>query len=196
MRTATGGWVDYFINIFMQPNINRTLRFRLHEFYNSQGYYSAAIQGARRHDGSWFVSRPTEHFLTDFPSPEDFYHLDRFYTVDLQAWPSHHSGFNGQIWLLVGSHNFSGAEQIAAFVRYTSFATLVGEPTGGLAGGWGGAYLPLPNTGLIIRFDFTLATNYLGQNFDEFSTQPYYFNFRGMDALETTLTIIENRRSQ
>jgi len=102
------------------------------------------------------------------------------------------SPFNGEIWMLIGPHMYSGSQTIATLVYESGFATMVGETTGGMAVATrpSSNFFALPNTGIVIRYDHALITDSRGRPL-EYGTDPHYFNRPGMDALETVLALIE-----
>ena len=98
--------------------------------------------------------------------------------------------------MLVDEWVFSGDQWIAAAYKNLGFATLVGETTGGMLGGFmhegegGGTYnMMLPNSGFIVRFDNTLMLDSTGRPV-EYGTEPHFFNRPGLDALGTVLEMI------
>ena len=97
-----------------------------------------------------------------------------------------------KFWLLISSDVYSGADSFADVCKKTGFATVVGERTGG--GGTNGLwpmYIVLPNSGLLIKFDFMYGLTDDGYCTDEFGTAPDIYNLPGKDALETCLEEIK-----
>ena len=97
-----------------------------------------------------------------------------------------------KFWLLISSDVYSGADRFADVCKKTGFATVVGERTGG--GGTNGLwpmYIVLPNSGLLIKFDFMYGLTDDGYCTDEFGTAPDIYNLPGKDALETCLEEIQ-----
>ena len=97
-----------------------------------------------------------------------------------------------KFWLLISSDVYSGADSFADVCKKTGFATVVGERTGG--GGTNGLwpmYIVLPNSGLLIKFDFMYGLTDDGYCTDEFGTAPDIYNLPGKDALETCLEEIQ-----
>ena len=105
--------------------------------------------------------------------------------------------FNGEIWLLTDERTASAAEKVAALLKYSGTATLVGEPTFGIMGtdvSSTSVHFSLPNTGIIVRIDVAYYTDPYGRPLQGYGIQPHYHNRPGMDALETVLAMIEERR--
>jgi hypothetical protein len=104
------------------------------------------------------------------------------------------SPFQGKIWMLIDESGASAVQIVADFYRHNGFATFVGEPTRGMMPShWGSLLFPLPNTGLIIRYDPAFVINPRTNRPLEEGTEPHYFNRPGLDALETTLELIRER---
>jgi len=106
--------------------------------------------------------------------------------------------FDGQVWILVNERTGSGAEAVTAMLKYNNIAVVVGEATAGI---FGTTYdnpiiaVSLPNTGILVYFYTGYFTDMQGHPFEGFGIQPHYFNLPNMDALETVLTIINERRN-
>ena len=195
IRGNQGGWPYLFEEIVIEPLIRNNLTAQFHIFYkngehNRRFLETLAISAAsfdeytlsRLFDGS-----NASEYLFD-----DLMMLDNrlTYTRTIRAVRPRAS-FNGKIWMLIDDGVLSGSQWVASFVKETGFATLVGETTGGVAAfPWSSNYFSLPNTGIVIRFDYTYAVTLDGMPLEE-GTQPHYFNRPGMDALETVLAMIE-----
>ena len=93
-----------------------------------------------------------------------------------------------KFWLLVNGGSYSAADRFADVCKKTGFAKLVGERTGGAGtNGIYPVYIVLPNSGLLIKFDFMYGLTEDGYCTDEFGTAPDIYNLPGKDALETCL---------
>lgn len=122
----------------------------------------------------------------------DYYFSERVLSHSLTG----RVNFNGKIWFLIDGATRQGGQQIASFYENLGFATFVGETTGGGFGSpsvWGSNFFVLPNTGFVVRYNPTLIIDSRGRPL-ELGTKPHFFNFPGMDALETVLELI-NRGS-
>jgi len=98
--------------------------------------------------------------------------------------------FEGKIWILTSRRSDSAVESVAIFARETGFATLVGRPTAGIMHAMT-AYLLLPNSGILVRYDFGYMTDSYGRSFEELGVPPHFFNHPEMNALQTALALIE-----
>lgn len=97
--------------------------------------------------------------------------------------------FCGRIWLLTSKNNFSASETFARFCKVTGFATLVGRSTSGSGDGGSPLFFPLPNSGIMVRFDADYVLNPDGTNQFESGTEPDY-SVEG-DPLNECLRIIK-----
>jgi len=117
---------------------------------------------------------------------------NHFHFTQERMWtPRPRFPFDGKIWLLTSEENTEASAAFAYHVKYTEFATLVGEaPAGGFTSTVM-THFNLPNTGIIVRWNVDYLTDAYGRSLEEFSVQPHYSNRPGMDALETVLAMIE-----
>ncbi|UTC67192.1 MULTISPECIES: S41 family peptidase [unclassified Treponema] len=98
-----------------------------------------------------------------------------------------------KFWLLVSSDSYSAADRFTDICKKTGFATVVGDRTGGAGvNGYYPSFIVLPNSGLLIKFDFMYGLTEDGYCTDEFGTAPDIYNLPGKDALETCLETIKN----
>ena len=97
-----------------------------------------------------------------------------------------------KFWLLVSSDSYSAADRFTDVCKKIGFATVVGKRTGGAGvNGYYPVYIVLPNSGLLIKFDFMYGLTEDGYCADEFGTAPDIYNLPGKDALETCLETIK-----
>ena len=102
-----------------------------------------------------------------------------------------------KFWILISRKTYSASDELADTCKRIGFATLVGENTGGSGGGihWP-MHIVLPNSGLLIMFDFMYSLNPDGSCHDETGTAPDIYNLPGKDALETCLEEIRKLESR
>lgn len=67
--------------------------------------------------------------------------------------------FTGKFWLLVGPRVYSASEMFTVFAKYTGFATIVGERTGGDGISMQPLVRALPNTGICLKYTAMLGLN-------------------------------------
>ena len=133
-------------------------------------------------------------------NPEDFYNLSYMINFSIPEREMVERQFHGDLYVIIGPGSSSGADAFARFIRATGFATLVGEPTGGIGGGAeaiGGSvadYVALPNSRLIFRLDLMYSINERGFWNEEVGTMPDIPTMAGRTALQTALYVIGQRR--
>ena len=110
------------------------------------------------------------------------------HTANTGGLPTH--PFAGNIWLLTNEESRSAAALFARHAKYMDFATLVGEPTGGLYTLGPRTFFSLPATGIVVTWDIDYLVDQYGRALEEFPTTPHHFNRPGLDALETVLMLI------
>lgn len=82
--------------------------------------------------------------------------------------------FTGKFWLLVGPRVYSASEMFTVFAKYTGFATIVGERTGGDGISMQPLVRALPNTGICLKYTAMLGLNPDGTANSEVGTTPDY----------------------
>jgi len=130
---------------------------------------------------------------SDFEDFEEFDYLVRTSSTVNPSWrPALRNVFDGQVWLLVDSVSASASEHVTALYIREEIAIVVGETTRGVPGnpGLGRIYFSLPNTGVIVRYEPGYIVDITGRSLTE-GIPPHFQNRPGLDALETTLALIQ-----
>lgn len=97
-----------------------------------------------------------------------------FYKINtLKINPNQEVNFKGKIYLLVDGEVSSSAEKFAAFAKDTSFATLVGETTGGGMSFEEIPMISMPYGGFVINYSREMAMNSDGSINMETKTTPH-----------------------
>jgi len=196
LRGNPGGFTRYFIELFMAPNIPYDIVIPGIYTLFMGGDESMEWLGAQFEDDYYFAGIHPNKMPFDasrFPYINQHDALSFRYIL---ASPVHVAAtgdvmFDGQIWILVDGRSASAVEYAALYAMNADFATVVGAPTRGVTGGGHAGFFPLPNTGLVVRYDFGYFIDSYGRAIDEFGVIPHYLNLPGMDALHTVLTLIE-----
>ena len=215
LRTNTGGSSNYFFDLFISTNIlsRQTVEgfaFFTHgdytdEFLNARqsgliGRIVCPISRLRTIDDDLLtVSEIISRYDLSGFNMSDMNRMDYGFPVVLEigANPgilSSQMKINSKIWLLISEYSMSAAHIVTWVVKEIGFATLVGQTTGGYWGGYR-SYSALPNTGILFQFDMFYLTDRYGYPL-EAGIKPDYFNYEGMDALETVLALINNGKSK
>lgn len=112
------------------------------------------------------------------------------FAVDKSDFRQAADPYPGKIYLLTGNKVYSAAENFAMMCKNTSFATLVGENTGGDGGMADPLLAALPHSGLIIRFSAFYGLNRDGSGNEAAGTRPDILISDGQDALQLCKEII------
>jgi hypothetical protein len=208
IRGNPGGNTSVFDEM-IRPIMNSTLSLQFHHFFKGgeyNVYFYSLLDNFPRISGYVYgapfcISRVTNLFLqryTPYYVLEDLSDFSHRGIGRRMVQPVHHTfeawhwPFSGRIWMLVDENVTSAANQVAAFYKYSRFATLVGETTRGISGSpatESSNYFVLPNTGIIVRYDPAYVTTAFGRPL-EMGIEPHHFNRPGLCALETVLEII------
>ncbi|MCL2235364.1 MAG: S41 family peptidase [Defluviitaleaceae bacterium] len=198
LRGNGGGFTRYFVQLFMAPIIPYDLEM--------PGIYTLVMGGAQNMpwletyllDAHLFGRYHEKNSLADelhrFPYLIDAEKFDYIVTISNNFRSTGQNLFNGEVWILIDQNSASAAEYASLYSMATGFATVVGEPTRGITGGGMVAFVTLPNTGIIVRYDFGYFIDSEGRSIDEFGVMPHHFNQPGMDALQTTLHLILDKQ--
>ena len=205
LRGNRGGYAGNFLQNIMAPLIDEPASLLYYIFFKGgehnlmfDDFYYRDLQWQSAHGLRGFLDADTPLLSVNdiFPSlihanADDFADLSYGFKRELTVTPSaNRRAFDGKIWILIDGRSISAAEISAALAKESGFATLVGTPTGGMFGGYTAAFIGLPNTGAIIRYDYGYVTDLHGRSIEELGVAPDIYNRSGMDALETVLALI------
>jgi len=205
LRGNRGGNAANFMHQVMAPLIDEPASFFYYVFLKQgehalmfdEFYYLDAKWQAENglanlyRDGPRFSVRSMIHTLP-YANPDDFRYLEIGFMREITVMPSRNpADFRGKVWVLIDGGSLSATEISAALAGQSGFATLVGSPTAGIFGGYTAAFVSLPNTGMIIRYDYGYVTDLEGRSLEEFGVMSHVSNRPGMDALATVLALID-----
>jgi len=204
LRGNRGGYAGNFTYNIMAPLIDKPASLFYYVFFKG-GDHNLMFDDFYYRDLKWQAANGLRGFLgADAPvsvgdilpaltnaNADDFAGLDYGFKRELKVEPSAARWkFNGRIWILIDGRSISAAEISALLAKESGFATIVGTPTGGMFGGYTAAFVGLPNTGAIVRYDYGYVTDLRGRSIEELGVAPDIYNRPGMDALETVLALI------
>ena len=203
LRGNTGGSASNFMQHIMAPLIDEPASLFYYVFFKG-GSHALMFDGIYYRDAKWQAANglilhtdaprfPVSDILPYLPhaNAADFARLSYGFKREVIVNPSASRWeFDGKIWILIDGRTFSASEISALLAKESGFATLVGAPTGGIFGGYTAAFIGLPNTGVIIRYDYGYVTDLQGRSLEEFGVEPHIRNRPGMNALETVLALI------
>lgn len=189
-----GGGMSYFNDLVVAPLITKPITvstYMLIKGGENNREFLQIDEGLKK--GTW---KP----IVDLPllpklNIDDLKQIDYFMQKDYTVKPlSKQQKYNGKIWLLVSSKNYSSSEYAAMFSQQSGFATLVGENTGGDGIGVDPAYIILPNSGLVVQYSPVYGITQDGKCSEEFGTMPDILSQNGESPLDTCLNAINSKR--
>jgi C-terminal processing protease CtpA/Prc len=170
IRDNGGGYESYWTYNFVEPLTNKNLSVDYITAFKDSEYIKPFMESSLILD---FKLKPVSELPDNNKFPKELKKdFSKFVINNKTVSPEYPVNFKGKIYLLVNEGTFSAAESFASFSKATKWATLVGTPTGGDGVGQGPIYASLPNTGLVIRFPYTLGLNPDGTANEETHSQP------------------------
>ena len=176
----------------ISPNINKEINIIFYGLYNENKYTDIYLDMFFKNYKPEKINRHEVPYIENCSTVKN----DKAYRLEeiIQAHPI--SGYkpceDKKFWLLVDSGVYSEADRFTYICKKIGFATVVGTNTGGSGtNGKSPMYIVLPNSGLLIKFDFMYGLTDDGYCTDEFGTAPDIYNLPGKDALETCLEEIK-----
>nr|WP_315316121.1 S41 family peptidase [Treponema denticola] len=182
-----GGHSDNYEAI-ISPNINKDINVISYGLYNENKYTNTYLDMFFKNYKPEKINRHEVPYIENCSTVKN----DKAYRLEeiIQARPI--NGYkpceDKKFWLLVSSDSYSGADRFADVCKKTGFATVIGTNTGGAGtNGESPMYIVLPNSGLLIKFDFMYGLTEDGYCTDETGTAPDIYNLPGKSALGTCL---------
>jgi hypothetical protein len=204
LRGNRGGNAYNFIEYILSPLVKRPVSFNYYVFFKGGGH-AEFFDDIYVRDAEWQIKHGIDEIFRDGPrfpavdklstlpraNSDDFIGIDYGFLREIAVTPSSNPWpFDGKVWVLIDGLSISAAEISAAVAAESDNVTLVGSPTAGIFGGYTAAFVCLPNTGIIIRYDYGYVTDLQGRSIEEFGIAPHVYNRSGMDALQTVLALI------
>lgn len=186
-----GGGHSENYEAIISPNINKEINIISYGLYNENKYTDIYLDMFFKKYKSEKINRHEVPYIENCSTVKN----DKAYRLEeiIQARPI--NGYkpceDKKFWLLVDSGVYSEADRFTYICKKIGFATVVGTNTGGSGtNGKSPRYIVLPNSGLLIKFDFMYGLNEDGYCTDEFGTAPDIYNLPGKSALGTCLETI------
>jgi hypothetical protein len=203
LRGNQGGSANNFLRYIIAPLIDEPASLYYYVFFKG-GEHVLQFDDIYHRDVQWQFDNgltlhadaarfPVSDILSSLPgaNADDFASLRYGFKRELTVRPAANRwAFDGRLWILIDGGSYSAAEISAALAKESGVATVVGAPTFGSFGGYTAAFIGLPNTGVIIRYDYGYVTDLQGRSLEEFGVIPHIYNRPGMDALATALAVI------
>ena len=188
-----GGGHSENYEAIISPNINKEINIISYGLYNENKYTDIYLDMFFKNYKSEKINRHEVPYIENCSTVKN----DKAYRLEeiIQARPI--NGYkpceDKKFWLLVDSGVYSEADRFAYVCKKIGFATVVGTNTGGSGtNGKSPRYIVLPNSGLLIKFDFMYGLTEDGYCTDETGTAPDIYNLPGKSALGTCLETIKN----
>ena len=184
-----GGGYTCNYEAIISPNIKKDMNIVSYGLYSENKYTNPYLEMFFKDYRD--ITKIEKHEITNIENCGTVKN-DKAYKLEDVIEPQSINGYkpceDKKFWLLISSDVYSGADRFADVCKKTGFAAVVGERTcgGGTNGLWP-MYIVLPNSGLLIKFDFMYGLTDDGYCTDEFGTAPDIYNLPGKDALETCL---------
>lgn len=204
LRENRGGF-DLFSRMIVAPLIAEPIEYRFHKFLSSNFYDKEAVyeavnvglevvgispQAVEIFESSEFITNRQMSNINYSDANQLGYAAEIFFEI-LPSLESRE--FKGEIWVLVDEWTGSAAEIAVIISQSSGFATVVGTNTAGVMPS-ASEIIILPNTGINVRFDFGYFTDDLGNSWEEFGIAPDYINRPGLNAFETVLELIYEKK--
>ena len=185
-----GGHSENYEQI-ISPNINKEINIISYGLYNENKYTDIYLDMFFKNYKSEKINLHEVPYIENCGTVKN----DKAYRLEeiIQARPI--NGYkpceDKKFWLLVDSGVYSEADRFTYVCKKIGFATVVGTNTGGAGtNGKSPMYIALPNSGLLIKFDFMYGLTEDGYCTDETGTAPDIYNLPGKSALGTCLETI------
>ena len=183
-----GGGYTCNYEAIISPNIKQDMTMVSYGLYNENKYTDIYLDMFFKNYKSEKINRHEVPYIENCSTVKN----DKAYRLEeiIEAHPimGYQPCEGKKFWLLVDSGAYSEADRFAYVCKKIGFATVVGTNTGGSGtNGKSPMYIVLPNSGLLIKFDFMYGLTDDGYCTDEFGTAPDIYNLPGKDALETCL---------
>ena len=178
-----GGGHSENYEAIISPNIKKDINIISYGLYNENKYTNAYLDMFFKKYKSEKINRHEVPYIENCSTVKN----DKAYRLEviIQARPI--NGYKP----CVDSGVYSEADRFTYICKKIGFATVVGTNTGGSGtNGRSPMYIVLPNSGLLIKFDFMYGLNEDGYCTDETGTAPDIYNLPGKSALGTCLETI------
>ena len=174
IRGGGGGNTHYYQDLLIKPFLYDTIT-----YYEKVGMKKSFVQSLSNRLCSYLQDdiSTLETGVVNvkiIAPPEGFNKEDwRFFELTRRIIPSGSYGFTGRIIILTDEYSVSAKDNFVFTMQKNKLATIVGQPSGGMGSRYIGA-MPfiLPETGIILRFDFGLSMNAHGMPDFIFGNEP------------------------
>jgi len=163
IRGIGSGFRDYFVPMILSPLLHEPMTARFYAFHADEGFANSVSDAYRAwygHSGTVDKNVVAQGF--DYDLPEN---VALGFPVDIAVQPLGDVNFEGRVWLLTDSDNFSGPNfMYLQMARDAGFAIVYKENPGSI--GWETSSTILPHSGLALRFNPLFFTDAQGRSLE------------------------------
>ncbi|MCH4886726.1 hypothetical protein EZV73_04060 [Acidaminobacter sp. JC074] len=190
IRNNSGGSSDYARLNIIEPLSTKSYEYENYILYKENDYTRDFISSKLDSSNSQPISSMDMENFTEI-NLDDITKLSHIVPINHQYKPIS-EGFMGNIYVLVGPNNYSASEEFIDFCKVTDFATLIGHNTGGDGIGFDPILVPLPHTGILVKYSTHYGISSNGRNSEEFGTTPDVLLDQSENAYEYIMNKIQN----
>lgn len=193
IRENSGGSDQYWENFIVPELVQEALASQRYYLFKQNDDKSIAsyVETCYEESDIYSISSLPELESLNPEVKEQFSH----YVIDETVnEPNGNGGFAGNVYVLTSDKVYSASENFVMFCKNTGLATLVGTNTGGDGGAVDPVLVPLPHSGLILRYSMFYGLNADGSGNEAYGTKPDVLVEKGKDALEGCLEYIKNNK--
>jgi len=164
IRGNGSGFGDYFIPLVLAPFLHETMNTWFYAFHTEDPFprrVSAAYRAWYGLGEAVIKDILIQGFSNDLPEVLTF-----GFPIDVTVQPTGDATFEGRVWLLTDSDNFSGPNLAYLQMARDAGFTIVYEENPESVG-WASSFIPLTYSGLSVRFNPLYFTDETGQSFEE-----------------------------
>jgi len=190
LRNTTGGSSEYAQTNIIEPLATKAYEYEHYILFKENEYTQPFITSKLNTEDIVLLSTFDLSNFTNI-NFDDLAKLSHIAPFRHQFTPSS-EGYKGNIYVLVGANNYSASEEFIDFCKLTEFATLVGHETGGHGIGFDPILLPLPHTGIVLRYSTHYGISANGENCEEFGTTPHILLDQSENAYDYIMKKLKN----
>jgi len=159
IRGLSNGFRGYFLPLILEPNLQSPVSTRFYAFHANEDFANNVSSRYR----DWYgATKPTSATGFGFNLPEV---VTLGFPVDVAATPTAGMDFDGRIWLLTDSANFTGPNFAYLQKARDAGFTIVYEESENITN-WDTSFFRLPHSGISVRFNPLYFTDAAGRGFE------------------------------
>jgi len=162
IRGIGSGFRDYFVPLILAPHLHEPMSTRFYAFHADRNFPNAVSHEYRNWYGLGEAAyKETLNFIYDLPE-----NVTLGFPAAVTVQPIGDAAFEGRIWLITDSDNFSGPNfAYLQMARDAGFTIVYEENAESI--GWATSFTNLPNSRLFLRYNPLFFTDATGRSFEE-----------------------------